>query len=291
MGFDPGLRIGEVVSNEKIISIFKCGNMGGMRRSHTTNTLVLVSDYTKGIYHDKWEWDILHYTGMGKKGDQNIDASQNRTLNESDTNGVELFLFEVFKKKEYTYKGQVELAELPYQEDQLDEDGKMRKVWVFPLTLKENNGTKYRELIEKVAEEASIMGEGKEISETEQLSLIKSRVGHGALKKALLQKENKCKICGLQDERFLIASHIKPWRESTAQERLDINNVFLLCPHHDAAFDKGYITFDDEGKLCISSELSLETRALLNLEEGKRIDINSKIKEYMEWHKKYIFKC
>lgn len=40
--------------------------MGGMRRSKTTNTLVIVSDYTKGIYHDKWIGGVLHYTGMGK---------------------------------------------------------------------------------------------------------------------------------------------------------------------------------------------------------------------------------
>ena len=47
--------------------------MGGMRRSKTTNTLVIVSDYTKGIYHDKWIGGALHYTGMGKNGDQDIN--------------------------------------------------------------------------------------------------------------------------------------------------------------------------------------------------------------------------
>ncbi len=39
--------------------------MGGMRHSKTTNTLVIVSDYAKGIYHDKWIGGALHYTGMG----------------------------------------------------------------------------------------------------------------------------------------------------------------------------------------------------------------------------------
>lgn len=47
--FDPGLNIGDVIKNGDIVDIFKCGNMGGMRRSKTTNTLVLISDYTKGI--------------------------------------------------------------------------------------------------------------------------------------------------------------------------------------------------------------------------------------------------
>lgn len=49
MTLNPNLAIGQEISNSDLVSIFKCGNMGGMRRSHTTNTLVLVSDYTKGL--------------------------------------------------------------------------------------------------------------------------------------------------------------------------------------------------------------------------------------------------
>lgn len=66
MAFDPGLKIGQILKNADVVDTFKCGNMGGMRRSRTTNTLVIVSDYTKGIYHDKWIGGVLHYTGMGK---------------------------------------------------------------------------------------------------------------------------------------------------------------------------------------------------------------------------------
>ena len=43
--FNPGLKIGQIVKNADIVEIFKCGNMGGMRRSRTTNTLVIISDY------------------------------------------------------------------------------------------------------------------------------------------------------------------------------------------------------------------------------------------------------
>lgn len=70
--FSPGLSIGQILKNSDIVDTFKCGNMGGMRRSKTTNTLVLISDYTKGIYHDKWIGGILHYTGMDKNGDQSM---------------------------------------------------------------------------------------------------------------------------------------------------------------------------------------------------------------------------
>lgn len=44
--FDPKLQIGQILKNSDIVEIFKCGNMGGMRRSKSTNTLVIVSDYT-----------------------------------------------------------------------------------------------------------------------------------------------------------------------------------------------------------------------------------------------------
>lgn len=45
--FNPGLEIGQILKNADIVEKFKCGNMGGMIRSKTTNTLVIVSDYTK----------------------------------------------------------------------------------------------------------------------------------------------------------------------------------------------------------------------------------------------------
>ena len=95
MTFNPGLNIGQEISNAELVSIFKCGNMGGMRRSHTTNTLVIVSDYTKGLYHDKWIGGVLHYTGMGKNGDQDIHWAQNETLANCMRSDVDVHLFEV----------------------------------------------------------------------------------------------------------------------------------------------------------------------------------------------------
>jgi 5-methylcytosine-specific restriction enzyme A len=140
MSFNPGLSIGQVISNNDIRNIFKCGNMGGMRKSNTTNTLVIVSDHTKGLYEDRWEGDVLHYTGMGKNSHQDINFSQNRTLNESNTNGIDVFLFEVVKEREYIYLGQVILCDDPYQEQQPGEDGQMRKVWIFPVKPINNEG-------------------------------------------------------------------------------------------------------------------------------------------------------
>lgn len=132
--FDPGLKIGETLKNSDIVEKFKCGNMGGMRRSKTTNTLVIVSDYTKGIYHDKWIGGVLHYTGMGKSGDQDINWAQNATLAACGHNGVDVHLFEVMDAGEYVYCGRIELVDKPYTEMQPGEDGIDRKVWMFLFT-------------------------------------------------------------------------------------------------------------------------------------------------------------
>lgn len=131
--FESGLKIGQILRNDDIVEIFKCGNMGGMRRSKATNTLVLISDYTKGIYHDKWIGGVLHYTGMGKKNDQNIEWAQNKTLATCAQNGVDVHLFEVLDAGKYIYCGRVALVDAPYIDVQPDEDGTERKVWIFPI--------------------------------------------------------------------------------------------------------------------------------------------------------------
>ena len=133
MPFNPGLRIGQTINNAELVEIFQCGNMGGMRRSRATNTLVIVSDYTKGLYQDKWIGGTLHYTGMGKVGDQDINWAQNATLAECGTNGVDVHLFEVIDPGEYIYCGRIELVSPPYTETQPDDNGDDRLVWMFPV--------------------------------------------------------------------------------------------------------------------------------------------------------------
>jgi 5-methylcytosine-specific restriction protein A len=133
MGFDPGISIGRKLTNNEMRELFKCGNMGGMRRSKQTGTLVIISDDTKGLYRDAWKNGVLHYTGMGKLGDQILEGNQNSTLFYSNTNGIDIHLFEVMEKSIYTYRGIVKLADKPYQSMQPDNNGNLRKVWMFPV--------------------------------------------------------------------------------------------------------------------------------------------------------------
>lgn len=123
------------------------------------------------------------------------------------------------------------------------------------------------------------------LDKTEKETIIKTRIGHSAFKKALLAIEKKCRICGITDERFLIASHIKPWSVSNNQERLDVNNGLLLCPNHDALFDKRYISFDETGKVMVKESLDDTTKILLNINETMRIKMNERQQFFMRWHR------
>ena len=177
MAFNPGLKIGQILKNADVVDIFKCGNMGGMRRSKTTNTLVIVSDYTKGIYHDKWIGGVLHYTGMGKNGDQDINWSQNATLAACGYNGVAVHLFEVMDAGEYVYCGRIELVDKPYTETQPGEDGVSRKVWMFPIRPVPDNDVKKPALfVFKDMEEFKARGKdenGDLVINKEQVEVVK----------------------------------------------------------------------------------------------------------------------
>ena len=133
------LKIGDKLNNEQLCEVFKCGPQGGMRKSNRTNTLVLVSDRTQSTdrnpYSDMWVNEILHYTGMGLKGDQNINFMQNKTLANLHKNGVKAYLFEKHQQKSYLFKGEIVLASKIYYEQQRDSEGNERKVIKFPLKL------------------------------------------------------------------------------------------------------------------------------------------------------------
>ncbi len=129
------LQPGDILTNRQLQDIFHCSPQGGMRRSRKTNSLVLISNHTQENYHDRWQDGCFHYTGMGLEGDQSLDFAQNQTLAESGKNGVEVYLFEVFHRGQYTFIGRVALAGEPYQEIQPDLHGQERKVWMFPLRI------------------------------------------------------------------------------------------------------------------------------------------------------------
>lgn len=117
---------------------------------------------------------------------------------------------------------------------------------------------------------------------------VKCRIGQGDFRDKLIKYWNGCSVTRYQNTEILIASHIKPWRESTSEERLDSFNGLLLTPNLDKLFDKGFISFDDEGKILISK--SLINFELLGIDKNMKIAIENKHRKYLNFHRNKIFK-
>ena len=123
----------------------------------------------------------------------------------------------------------------------------------------------------------------------ERTAVVKARINQGAFRDMLIQKYHKCCLCGVDEESLLVASHIKPWADSTRKERVDDNNGLLLCPNHDRLFDRGYITFNDDGNIVISDALSDANQIYMNVNSDITIEMTSKTTEYMKYHRNTVY--
>ena len=123
---------GDVLSHLDLLDIFRVGNMGGIRISKTVGAIVLISSVHNDLYEDRQQGEVFNYTGEGKLGDQALTRG-NRAIDRSPDSGIPLLLFFKRATNEYEFQGEVRLASEPSQEQQPDEDGMMRTVWVFPL--------------------------------------------------------------------------------------------------------------------------------------------------------------
>jgi len=85
----------------------------------------------------------------------------------------------------------------------------------------------------------------------------------------------------------LIASHIKPWRESENIERIDPFNGLLLLPNLDKVFDLGFITFSENGSIVVSEQL--DGAETIGVTRDMSITLESEHQPYMEFHRDVMF--
>lgn len=129
------------------------------------------------------------------------------------------------------------------------------------------------------------------LSATERNALIKARIGQGPFRDKLINYWQTCAVTGFSVEQLLIASHIKPWRNATNQERLSVFNGFLLSPNLDKAFDKGLITFEADRRIIISHQLKNSDANLLGINGNLQLrKVEKNHMPFLEWHKNNIFK-
>ncbi|WJE53610.1 HNH endonuclease [Bacillus cereus] len=128
------------------------------------------------------------------------------------------------------------------------------------------------------------------IAETEAEAKMKIRIGQQKFKRDLLPLwDQKCALCGIELPALLRASHSKPWKDSASEERLDPYNGVLLCCNHDALYDKGYITFDGQGRIHISKRVPEMDYVKYNIHPKMKIAHYENNRPYFKWHKKNIF--
>ena len=128
------------------------------------------------------------------------------------------------------------------------------------------------------------------IPKTEKEQLISARVGQGNYRNKLINLWKKCAVSECEMTDVLIASHIKPWRKSTNKERLDRYNGLLLLPNYDKLFDKGLISFEDNGKIIISPLIKEEEYKVLGISPNDELfKVYDENKPYLEEHRRIVF--
>lgn len=122
-------------------------------------------------------------------------------------------------------------------------------------------------------------------------ALVKQRRGQDKYRDAMEKLWNgRCPVTGVVHADFLVASHAKPWANSNPQERLDPYNGILLAVQIDRAFDRGLITFDNNGILVVSPKIPRELACKLLDGVEKQITFKERHLPYISYHRENIFK-
>ena len=126
-----------------------------------------------------------------------------------------------------------------------------------------------------------------------QKELRQVRQGQGLYREKLLEECQFCPITMINDERLLIASHIKPWAVSTDKEKIDPKNGFMLSPLYDKLFDRGFMTFTDDRRIMLSNWISPANKKRLGVKDDQFIQflpLDEDRQSYMEFHRSSVFK-
>lgn len=160
----------------------------------------------------------------------------------------------------------------------------IKSYYDFVMTYDEEKCIDKAESIDEEIDNLHLKGEDRE-------AVVNLRVNQNVFRDHLLAKHKHCcMLCGVDQTELLVASHIKPWSKSLPEEKLDVDNGLLMCPSHDRLFDRGFISFDDDGKILISSSLTDESRAALGITKDMKINLSEKNKVYLQYHRNEIFR-
>ncbi len=239
-------------------------------------------------YDDFWDDDrVFHYFGEGQNGDMQYTGG-NRAIENHLQDNKRLILFQMMGRgKPYRYLGEFIKKSSYRRPNTPSTSGALRSAIVFRL-VPVNDDELFVESNLSDSQNAP-----QSLANTVTDRVVQARIKQSLFRRRLLGVEKQCRLTGIQDLRFLRASHIKPWASCTnGDERTDGNNGVLLTPHADLLFDRGWISFEDSGQLVVARELPTEVRSRLglNLKPGRNCGgFNSQQATYLEYHRSHVF--
>lgn len=129
--------------------------------------------------------------------------------------------------------------------------------------------------------------------------VVRVRIGQRFFRKAVLTAYNhRCCVTGIAHDALLVASHIKPWKDSDPKtERANPRNGLCLSPLYDQAFDAGLMTVDDEYKINFSSSVFSSTseeavEKFFYCYQGKQLSLPDRFtpeQKFFEHHRNHVF--
>lgn len=134
--------------------------------------------------------------------------------------------------------------------------------------------------------------QAQDIAETDKAALIIARRGQGLFKQRVRDLERRCRITGVDRLEHLVASHCKPWRDSDHRERLDGENGLLLTPSIDHLFDRGFISFEKDGRLLVSPVADQRSLERMGVPVADRRNVGAFTegqRRYLEFHQERVF--
>jgi putative restriction endonuclease len=149
-----------------------------------------------------------------------------------------------------------------------------------------------RGVVEWEERECEQISANRSLRDTEKQALIKARRGQGLFRQNVGRIERRCRVTRVERPEHLIAGHIKPWRESDNNERLYEGNGLLLTPTIDHLFDRGFISFENNGELLISpvadqkslKKMGIDTECIINVGNFAQPQ-----KNFLEFHRNNVF--
>jgi hypothetical protein len=129
------------------------------------------------------------------------------------------------------------------------------------------------------------------VKETDREAIIRARRGQGLFKQRVMRIEARCRITGVDNPSYLLASHCKPWRDSSNEERLNGENGLLLTASIDHLFDRGFIGFEDSGNLIISPVAHRPSLRRMGVETERTISVGTFTngqREFLDFHRSAV---